>query len=74
MFRLMGSREQERIWRHVLTSLAAHYGLKAQVEFSKSCVDPKLQWKQAGNIWLNAAIRTTMNKVSAPVRWLSRSR
>jgi hypothetical protein len=74
MFRLMGSREQERIWRHVLTSLAAHYGLMAQVEFSKSCVDPKLQWKRAGNIWHNAAIRTTMNKVAAPVRWLRRRR
>jgi hypothetical protein len=72
MFRLMGSREQERIWRHVLTSLAAHYGLETQVEFSKSCVDPKLQWKRAGNIWHNAAIRTTANKVSAPVRWLRR--
>lgn len=72
MFRLMGSKEQERIWKHVLTSLAAHYDLQAQVEFSKSCVDPKLQWKRAGNIWHNAAIRTTVNKVSAPVRWLRR--
>jgi hypothetical protein len=70
MFRLIGSREQERIWKHVLTSLAAHYDLQAQVEFSKSCVDPRMQWKRAGNIWHNAAIRTTMNKVSAPVRRL----
>jgi len=70
VFRFVGSKEQERIWRHVLTSLAGYYGLETPVEFSKTCVDPKLQWRQAGNIWHNAAIRTTMHKMSAPVRWL----
>jgi len=73
VFRFIGSKEQERIWRHVLTSLAAHYGLDGSIEFSKTCVDPKLQWRQAGNIWHNAAIRTTMHKMSATVRWLRRS-
>jgi hypothetical protein len=70
VFRFVGAKEQERIWRHVLASLAAYYGLETPVEFSKTCVDPKLQWRQAGNLWHNAAIRTTMHKLSAPVRWL----
>jgi hypothetical protein len=28
-FELMGSREQEGIWRHVLASLARHFGIEA---------------------------------------------
>ncbi len=72
MFRVMGAKEQERIWRHVVTSLAAYFGVTAQVEFTKACVDPKMQWRRTGNIWHNAAIRTTIHKVSAPARWIGR--
>lgn len=71
-FRLIGSRAREKIWRHVLTSLAANFGVQGEVELTKVCVDPKLQWSQAKNIWHNAAIRSTLYRMAAPVRWARR--
>jgi hypothetical protein len=72
-FRVIGSSVQEKIWRHVLTSLAAHFGLKNQpVSLQKTCVDAKLQWSQARNIWHNAQIRTLMYIVATPIRWVRR--
>ncbi len=65
-FRFMGgSKQQENIWHHVLTALAANFNVTAQVEMRKVCVDSRLQWSQAGNVWHNAIIRTTLN---APLR------
>ncbi|MFN2167529.1 MAG: hypothetical protein ACK2U9_14845 [Anaerolineae bacterium] len=67
-FRLLGGGEQqERIWHHVLTQLAANYGVTAAVEMDKVCVDGRLQWNRAGNVRHNAVIRTTL---MAPVRWV----
>lgn len=68
-FRLMGSKLQESIWTYLLTALAAHFGVKAQVEITKTCVDTRLQWSQARNIWYNAQIRTLIYMVVTPVRW-----
>jgi hypothetical protein len=69
-FRLIAAKEQEKIWSHVLTSLAAHFGLPAQVELQKICVDPKLQWSQARNIWHNAGWRSMLYTLAAPTRWV----
>jgi hypothetical protein len=67
-FRFMGgAAQQEKIWYHVLTAIAAHYGVKGQVQMQKTCVDPKLQWSQAKNIWQNSVLRTTIN---TPVRFI----
>lgn len=60
-FRLVGSREQERIWTHVLESLAQHFGVPGWVRMHKTCVGPDLQWHQAPNIWYNAQIRTMLS-------------
>jgi len=61
-FRFMGgAKQQEKIWRHVLTTLAAHFNVAAQVDMTKTCVDARLQWSQARNVWHNAIIRTTLN-------------
>jgi hypothetical protein len=68
-FRFVGSKVQEEIWTHVLESLAAHFGVDGQVQFHKTCVDPKLQWSQARNVWYNAQIRTIMYTIAAPLRW-----
>ena len=69
-FRFMGgSKQQEKIWHHVLGSLAAQFGVAAPVEMRKVCVDSRLQWSQAGNIWHNSIIRTTLN---APRRLFKR--
>ncbi len=66
-----GEPEEDKVWYHVLQSLAAHGGLPtAQVEFNKTCVDPKVQWAHWKNIWQNAAIRTTIYVMATPIRWL----
>lgn len=73
-FRFMGgSKVQERIWHHVLTSLAAQFGVQGPVEMQKVCVDPRLQWRQAKNIWQNAQVRTVLYTLTAPLRWLRRN-
>ncbi len=69
-FKLGGSRAQEQIWTHVLTSLAARFECEQEVGFSKTCVDPKLQWSQAKNIWHNAAMRSMLYTLGAPARWV----
>lgn len=72
-FRVMGgSEKQEQTWKHVLTSLARHFGVEGPVEMTRECLDPKLQWSQAGNVWQNASIRTTVYVLSSPVRWVGR--
>lgn len=63
-----GEKKQDYTWSHVLRSLAAYHGITAEVEMTKTCVDPNLQWKQAGNVWHNAAIRTFFYKLTDPVR------
>jgi hypothetical protein len=69
-FRLMGAREQEKIWTHVLQSLAAHFACEQQVSLNKTCVDPGLQWSQTSNIWHNAAMRSMIYVLTTPVRWV----
>jgi hypothetical protein len=70
-FRLFGSTEQEKIWAHVLTSLAARFGVRGDVQLQKVCVDPKLQWSRVGNVWHNASARSMLyTMVVVPVRWV----
>lgn len=69
-FRLVGSTEQERIWTYVLKSLAAHFGVNEPVDLHKTCVDPKLQWSQAKNLWHNAGARSMLYTMGAPGRWI----
>jgi hypothetical protein len=71
-FRLIGSNLQENIWRHVLTSLAANFGVEADVELSKTCVDPRLQWSQMGNIRHNSQMLTLLYTVTSPFRRIFR--
>jgi len=70
-FRFMGgSAQQEKIWRTVLTRLAAQFGVEAQFTMEKTCIDNRLQWSQAKNVWHNALIRSTLN---LPVRTARRA-
>jgi hypothetical protein len=66
-FRMFGSTEQEKIWTHVLSSLAARFGVREQVRLQKVCVDPKLQWSRVGNVWHNAGARSVIYTMAAPV-------
>lgn len=67
-FRLIGSTEQERIWTHVLSTLAARYGVRERVRLEKVCVDPQLQWFRVGNVWHNAGLRSVVYTLAAQVR------
>jgi hypothetical protein len=69
-FRLFGSTAQEKIWTHVLSNLAARYGGRERVRLEKDCVDPKLQWYRAGNIWHNAGLRSVVYTVATQIRVL----
>ncbi|MDQ2713875.1 MAG: DUF1990 family protein [Chloroflexota bacterium] len=73
-FRTFGSRTQERIWIHVMETLAAHLQAPGQVQVDKTCVDPRVQWSEARNIWQNAALRTMIYTLGTPLRWLRRGR
>ncbi len=76
-FRIVGSTTQERIWTHVLKSLAAHFGLNEPVTLEKVCVDPKLQWSYVRNVWQNAGARSmlyTMAGLGRRMRNLMRRR
>jgi hypothetical protein len=57
-FRLVGSKMQQRIWTHLLASLAAYLGVPARITLETTCVDQKVRWSQAVNLWYNAQIRT----------------
>ena len=69
-FRIVGSTEQERIWTHVLKSLAAHFGANEPVTLEKVCVDPKVQWSHVMNVWHNAGARSMLYTMAAPTRWI----
>jgi hypothetical protein len=76
-FRIVGSTTQERIWTHVLKSLAAHFGVNEPVTLEKVCVDPKLQWSYVKNVWQNAGARSmlyTMVGLGGRMRNLMRRR
>src|SRR5215207_9037127 len=67
-FRLFGSTQQERIWTHVLSALAARFGVSERVYLEKACVDPQLQWFRIGNIWHNAGLRSVIYTLVAQAR------
>jgi hypothetical protein len=69
---LGGHRQEDRFWQHTLRSLAASWGIEAEAETEVICVDPRRRWSQAKNVRHNAAIRSQLHLVTAPVRWLAR--
>ena len=72
-FRFMGgARHQEETWAHVLTSLAAHFSIKGTVQTQLTCLDNRLQWGQARNVFQNAMLHTMLHKLTTPFRWLRR--
>ena len=67
---VLGERMQNDIWRSTLRNLATHFGAVGPTVNSKIvCVDKHRQWKNAKNIWQNAAIRSGL---SAPLRMVRR--
>jgi hypothetical protein len=65
--RLGGHRQEDKIWQWTLLSLARHFGVDAEVETDCRCVERKIQWSRAKNIWHNAGVRSTMYLIASPV-------
>jgi hypothetical protein len=70
MVPVLGDRMQNDIWRTTLSNLAGHFGsVDAIVHAKIVIVDGRRQWRNAKNIWQNAAIRSGL---SAPLRFIRR--
>jgi len=74
VYRVMASRTQDRIWSHVVGALAERLGVTPRVEVTRTLVDPRVQWRRAGNIRHNAQILTVLYVLGAPFRWRRRRR
>ncbi len=72
VMRLFGFAKEDEFWHSTLKALAARYGVEGNVEQNTICVDPKVQWSQAMNVWHNAAIRSGMYMPIRLVRRLFR--
>ena len=72
IMRVFGYRKEDEFWQDTLKSLAEHFGVEGDPQMQATCVDPRLQWSQAKNIWHNAAIRSTLYAAAAPARWVAR--
>jgi len=60
---------QNDIWRLTLRNLADRFNVNGRVESKIVVVDGHWQWRNAKNIWQNAAIRSGL---SAPLRLVRR--
>ncbi|HEV2582342.1 MAG TPA: hypothetical protein VGT44_15915 [Ktedonobacteraceae bacterium] len=59
---------EDRFWRQTILRLMAHFNIDAPVKITATCIDKRLQWSQAGNIWQNAAVRTVLYTAMSPLR------
>lgn len=70
-FRLgFGHSAEDHFWAQTLENLAAHFGVEGIAQQAVVCVDPKVQWSEAKNIWHNAAVRTSFYIMLTPLRWV----
>lgn len=68
-----GHKKEDQFWAETLSTLAAHLGVPAPVMgVDLVCVDKHRQWRKAGNIWHNAAIRTVLQVALTPLRAVGR--
>src|SRR5579859_4229368 len=59
---------EDRFWARTLMALADSFGVQGQLQQEMTCIDPKMQWSRARNIWYNAGIRTTLYGLTWPAR------
>ncbi len=72
--RFGGHKAENTFWEHTLTSLALYHHVEAEVETNVTCLDNRVQWSQAKNIWQNAGLRTMLYTLTAPLRWLRKKK
>jgi hypothetical protein len=70
---LGGHRKEDLFWAQTLTALGQRLGVaEPQVETRSECIDPRRQWRNARNIWHNAAVRSVFQTVAALFTWRRR--
>ncbi|UCC16837.1 MAG: anti-sigma factor antagonist [Dehalococcoidales bacterium] len=67
-FRIAGSKLQERIWTHVLSSLASYLEVDDNVTMKKNIIDSRLNWANAVNLWYNAQLRSLPYNITYFIR------
>jgi anti-anti-sigma factor len=71
MFRLgIGGWIEDDFWKQSLRNLARHFNVQSEPRLTAICLDPRLQWSEAWNIWQNAALHTGFYILGAPFRWV----
>jgi hypothetical protein len=61
---------EDAFWQGTLLNVADRFGVEGQATQQNVLVDPRVQWKEAGNIWQNAGIRSALYTPVAVVRRL----
>src|SRR5581483_10692117 len=67
-----GHKQEDKFWQHTLTQVAKYFSCEASVKIETICVDKKIQWSEARNIWHNSAVRTTLHRATRPSLWFRR--
>jgi hypothetical protein len=67
-----GHRQENKFWEQTLTALASRFGVEGTPVTRVVCVDGRRQWKRAGNVWHNAAVRSVLYGMTAPVRLVAK--
>jgi hypothetical protein len=66
---LGGHRMEDQFWVQTMTALGKYLGAPpALVQARTVCVDPRRQWRRAGQVWHNSVVRTLLKAVAHPVR------
>lgn len=61
---------EDWFWTNTLGSLASAVGVHGRVWLRRERLDRRLLWRNAGNVWSNAAIRTAISRLSGLARSL----
>ncbi len=61
-----GHRKEDQFWIQTLSSLARRLGVATAVVRNRTiCVDSRRQWRNAGMIWHNSMVRTTVRSMTS---------
>ena len=71
--RFGGQKQEDKFWQHTLTQVAKYFNVDGKVELETVCVDRRLQWSEAKNVWQNSAVRTMIHTLTTPSRWFRRA-
>lgn len=66
----IADRMEDQFWHHTLLSVAGYFGAHTTVQQQVVQLDPHWQWRYAGNVRHNAAIRTALYRAATPLRWV----